>query len=61
MNLNAVYEQSATNCLMVVETCCVPRAGVVSMAFRGGEHTSAMLDWVEPKSKASALIIAMPA
>ena len=34
--------------------------GVVSMAHRTGhEHTSTMLDWVEPKGKA-ALVLATP-
>ena len=57
--LKGAHEQHAANCLMATYTHCVPGAGVVSMAWRGSEHISTMLDWAEPTDKATVIILAM--
>ena len=36
---------------MATLICCIAGAGVVSLAHRGNEHTSAMLDVAEPMAK----------
>ena len=54
------FVSSVTSCLMVT-SCCVSEAGAVSMACRGGEHTSAMLDGAEPTGKATVLVLITPA
>lgn len=59
-HLNGVYEQSATSCLMVTQTNCVPGAEVVSMAHRGSKHTSAMLDRTDQTDRAMELVLATP-
>ena len=53
-HLNGNYEQPTSPCLMATKTLCVPGVGVVKMACRGSEHTSEILDGVEPKDKAGA-------
>ena len=59
-HLNGVCEQSATSCLLIIWTHCVPVAGAVTMACRvGSKHTSTMLDMLEPKGKAAVLALAM--
>ena len=40
---------------------CVPGIGAVSMACRGSEHTSAVLDRVEQTDRTVELVLAMPA
>ena len=52
-SLNGVSEQSAASCLMVTQTSSILGARVVSMAHRGSEHNSIMLDGVEPTGKVS--------
>ena len=53
-------EQHVTNCLMTTWIHCIPGAGVVYVACRGGEHVSAMLDWAEQTGRAMELVLATP-
>lgn len=57
---NGVCEQHVTYCLMVTQTRCDPGAGAMGMDLRGSEHTSAMLDWVEPTGRMPELVLVMP-
>ena len=57
-HLNEDCEQSTKSFSMATLTCCVLENGTVSMVHRGGEQTSAMLDWVKSKGRA-ALVLAM--
>ena len=41
-----------------LDLLCPWSGGAVSMAHRGGEYTSAMLDWMEPAAKTGALVLA---
>ena len=49
-HLDGFCEQCVINCLMVTYTHCVPGTGVLSMAHRGSDHTSTMLDWADKQA-----------
>lgn len=52
-------KQRVTKGLRETLACCVPGAGVVSIACRGAEHTSAILDGAESTCRAEKLFLAM--
>lgn len=54
-------KQRVTKGLRETLACCVPGAGVVSIACRGAEHTSAILDGAEPTGETAMWMLDMPA
>lgn len=42
------------------QNLCIPGDGVGSMAHKGDEHASTMLDCVETTSKATELVLVVP-
>ena len=44
----------------MVQTHCIPGAGVVSMAHRGSEYTSAILDRAESTDRTMELVLDTP-